>query len=327
MDFKEFFESVYPINEGSVNEEIPSSVGKTMENFLKKKPLKKFSFKQVGEIFKAISLDDRSKLNSIIIDIDSTYKFGAQMRFRTLAKDSAVSNIETITSNDSTGLVKYQYHFDQDYLAVAYYLTNDYSFLKGGKIFTVYVDAVDIERYKHSRLYYRENHTGLKNGDIINIVGNSANDWYSSDGFNDAVWLKVEDVEDKTVTLTVLDSTISNLKEIKPAYKGANKGFTKIKKMKSSGSKTITVTLNSYGKYFDIDDNSKNEILKLFDKSVKTIHVLDVPKKDSNYGLTTRIEPSPEEIRRISDDARKLSQENDIVAYYKKKGPGGWTGD
>lgn len=107
---------------------------RTCQNFIKsKKPFKKFSWKQFEVIMKAV--DAKSVNGWAKFDIDNIVY---NPRFK---KEVAYTSLK----HPACWCCKW--FPEERYLAVGYWLEDDFAFLKGGKEQTVYVDASDIEKF------------------------------------------------------------------------------------------------------------------------------------------------------------------------------------
>lgn len=113
----------------------------TIKKFLEKKPFKKFTMKQVEVIINAIFGDDKDN------------------RLQAIARGKAIDKIKSFIEDSKWHDTYFGGYAEKDlacyeaiykpegYLALGYYLTHEYSFLKSDKIFTVYVEKEDLEKY------------------------------------------------------------------------------------------------------------------------------------------------------------------------------------
>lgn len=273
-----------------VDSKTPAKLSQTMANFLKSKPFKKFSWKQAEVIFKALggTRYPHAK-DQIIDDIKDAIK----------RKSSTV--YETKAGGWFPAVVQIKYNPEEEYVSIGYYFFGDEAFLKGRKIYTVYVPQEELEKGLGIKL--RDDLKYLKTGDIVFISGN---DGSSPTKYEDAVWLKVNEIKGNKVDFIILDTDIEKVQKPLILHGGI---YPRQKVVKGSGSKHIELELKGI-KFFDLLPSSLTKIWPLLPRCHKVSYVLNPKFKRTDYGDFVRLDRG----RSVSD-------------YYAATGSGGWTGD
>ena len=273
-----------------VDSKTPRNLSKTMTNFLKSKPFKKFSWKQAEVIFNALSSAPHAK-DEIIDDIKDAIK----------RKDSSVYEWKG-GHLWFPATVQAKYNSEEEYVSIGYYFFGDESFLKGRKIYTVYVPQEELEKGLGIKL--RDDLKYLKTGDVVFISGNDGD---NQPKYVDAVWLKVNEIKGNKVDFIILDTDIEKAK--KPFIRDGGI-FPREKIVKGSGSKHIELELKGI-KFFDLLPSSLTKIWPLLPRCHKVHYELNPKIKRTDYGDFVRL------------DRSRLS----VSDYYAAVGSGGWTGD
>jgi hypothetical protein len=128
----------------------------TCRNFIKaKKPFKKFSWKQFEVILKAV--DAKS--------VSGWEKFDIQ----NIVYNPRFTKAVAYSSLKYPACWCCKWFAEEGYLAVGFWLEDDYAFLKGGKEQTVYIEASDIEKFFGKKI----TNTGLGSeyeaGDVVRV--------------------------------------------------------------------------------------------------------------------------------------------------------------
>ena len=274
-----------------VDSKTPRNLSKTMTNFLKSKPFKKFSWKQAEVIFKAFGGTRYPHAKDQIIDC---------------IKDAIKRKSSKVDEWKSGGwfpaMVQIKYNSEEEYLSIGYYFFGDESFLKGRKIYTVYVPQEEIEKGLGIKL--RDDLKYLKTGDVVFISGNDGGNPVK---YQDAVWLKVNEINGNKVDFIILDTDIE---KVQKPYISDGGIFPKEKIVKGSGSKHIELELKGI-KFFDLLPSSLKKIWPLLPGCDKVHYELNPKYKRADYGNFVKL------------DRGALS----VSDYYAATGSGGWTGD
>jgi hypothetical protein len=273
-----------------VDSKIPKNLSQTMTNFLKSKPFKKFSWKQAEVIFKAAGGTRYPHTRDHIIeDIKDAIK----------RKSSSV--YEEKNGGYFPAVVQIKYNPEEEYLSIGYYFFGDEAFLKGRKIYTVYVPQEELEKGLGIKL--RDDLKYLKTGDVVFISGTAGD----PPEYEDAVWLKVNEIKGNKVDFIILDTDIEKVQKPFICHGGI---FPRQKIVKGSGSKHIELELKGI-KFFDLVPSSLAKIWPLLPGCHKVHYELNPKIKRTDYGNFVK----------LSRGALSVSD------YYAATGSGGWTGD
>lgn len=277
-----------------VDSKTPRNLSQTMTNFLKSKPFKKFSWKQAEVIFKAFGGTRYPYAKDEIIDcIKDAIK----------RKSSKIDEWKSESCGWFPAMVQTKYNPEEEYVSIGYYFFGDESFLKGRKIYTVYVPQEEIEKGLGIKL--RDDLKYLKTGDVVFISGTGNGD--NPPKYEDAVWLKVNEIKGNKVDFIILDTDIEKVQKPFICHGGY---FPRQKIVKGSGSKHIELELKGI-KFFDLVPSSLTKIWPLLPGCNKVHYELNPKIKRTDYGDFVRL------------DRSKLS----ASGYYAATGSGGWTGD
>lgn len=275
-----------------VDSKTPRNLSQTMTNFLKSKPFKKFSWKQAEVIFKAVGGTRYPHAKDHIIDA-----------IKDAIKRKSSSVYEEKSGGYFPAVVQIKYNPEEEYVSIGYYFFGDESFLKGRKIYTVYVPQEELEKGLGIKL--RDDLKYLKTGDVVFISGTGNGD--NPPKYEDAVWLKVNEIKGNKVDFIILDTDIEKVQKPFICHGGY---FPRQKIVKGSGSKHIELELKGI-KFFDLVPSSLTKIWPLLPECNKVHYELNPKIKRTDYGNFVKL------------DRGALS----ASGYYDAVGSGGWTGD
>jgi len=149
----------------------------TCENYLKRKPFKRFTMKQVEVILKAFSRNNTT-VESLKNDISYlVYGHG---------NDKASYSGSKIVSS-----LVFKWNDVEGWLGVGFYFDKDFAFIKGDKVQTVYVEPDEIEKYFKRKLNY-----GIaKAFSVDNIVVAKADGRKNGRDYTDIVMIRIANVD------------------------------------------------------------------------------------------------------------------------------------